>query len=52
MPFAVVLIAAIMIVVFTRRWRQRAPLAGPLPPSDVDPELRARLDAELREYDA
>jgi cytochrome c-type biogenesis protein CcmH/NrfF len=52
MPFAVVLIAAMMIVVFTRRWRRPAPAAGPLPPSDVDPELRARLDAGLRDYDA
>jgi cytochrome c-type biogenesis protein CcmH/NrfF len=52
MPFAVVMIAAMMIVVFTRRWRRTAPAAGRLPPSDVDPELRARLDAELRDYDA
>ncbi len=52
MPFAVVLIAAMIIVVLTRRWRRRAPAPRPLPPSDVDPALRARFDAELRDYDA
>ena len=50
MPFAVVLIAAMMIVVFTRRWRRPTP--APLPPRETNPDLRARLDAELRDYDA
>ena len=52
MPFAVVLVAATIIVVLTRRWR-RLPRteAGPAP-SAADPGLRARLDAELDRWDA
>ena len=49
-PFAVVLIAAALIVILTRRWR-RPPAAAP-PAHDVDPEWRARLDADLKRYDA
>jgi cytochrome c-type biogenesis protein CcmH len=52
MPFAVVLIAATIIVVLTRRWRRRPrPDAAPAP-SAADPGLRARLDAELDRWDA
>ncbi len=51
MPFAVVLIAAALIVIFTRRWR-RPPAAVAPPAPDVDPEWRARLDADLKRYDA
>jgi cytochrome c-type biogenesis protein CcmH len=52
MPFAVVLVAATIIVVLTRRWR-RLPRtdAGPAA-SAADPGLRARLDAELDRWDA
>ena len=52
MPFAVVFLAAVLIVVLTRRWRRPAPVVGPSTPADDDPELRARLDAELRGFDA
>jgi cytochrome c-type biogenesis protein CcmH len=52
MPFAVVLIAATIIVVLARRWRRLPrPEARPAP-SAADPELRARLDAELDRWDA
>jgi cytochrome c-type biogenesis protein CcmH len=52
MPFAVVLIAATIIVVLTRRWR-RLPRTDAAPaPSAADPGLRARLDAELDRWDA
>ena len=52
MPFAVVLIAATIIVVLTRRWR-RLPRTDAAPaPSAGDPALRARLDAELDRWDA
>lgn len=51
-PFAAVLIAATVIVVWTRRWRRPAAAAGAPQPPALDPELRARLDADLRDYDA
>jgi len=51
-PFAVLLIAVIVIVVLTRRWRRPAPIAAAAGPPVSDPELRARLDAELRDFDA
>jgi cytochrome c-type biogenesis protein CcmH/NrfF len=52
MPFAVVLIAATIIVVLTRRWRRSAAAPGAAPPPAVDPAWRARLDADLDDYDA
>jgi cytochrome c-type biogenesis protein CcmH/NrfF len=52
MPFAVVLVAATIIVVLTRRWR-RLPRTDVAPAaSAADPGLRARLDAELDRWDA
>jgi len=51
MPFAVVLIAAAVILLFTRRWRRPASPAAGAPPPAVDPALRARFEAELRDYD-
>ena len=51
-PFAVVLIAAAVIVALTRRWR-RPPPTPPTPPAPtLDPAWRARLDADLERYDA
>jgi len=52
MPFAVVLIATMIIVVLTRRWRHRPQPAEQTPPVAGDPALRARLDAELDRWDA
>ncbi len=52
MPFAVVLIAAAIMVVLTRRWRRSAATPGAAPPPAVDPAWRARLDADLDDYDA
>jgi len=52
MPFAVVLIATMIIVVLTRRWRHRPQPAEQTPPAAGDPALRARLDAELDRWDA
>jgi len=52
MPFAVVLIATMIIVVLTRRWRHRPQPAAQTPPAAGDPALRARLDAELDRWDA
>ncbi len=52
MPFAVVLIAATIIVVLTRRWRRRAPATERPAPAAGDPALRARLEAELDRWDA
>ncbi|MBI3769603.1 MAG: cytochrome c-type biogenesis protein CcmH [Deltaproteobacteria bacterium] len=50
-PFAVVLIAAALIVVLTRRWRRPVPTGGtPSPP--IAPAWRARLDADLDDFDA
>jgi cytochrome c-type biogenesis protein CcmH len=51
MPFAVVFLAALLIIVLTRRWRRPAavPTAAPSP---TDPAWRARLDADLDRYDA
>lgn len=52
-PFAAVFAAAVLIVVFTRRWRAAAPAAPAAPPAaPVDPAARARLEAELDRYDA
>jgi cytochrome c-type biogenesis protein CcmH/NrfF len=50
-PFAVVLIAAMIVTVLARRWR-RAPAPTAPPPSTLDPAWRARLDADLDRYDA
>lgn len=52
MPFAVVLIATMIIVVLTRRWRHRPQPAEQTAPAAGDPALRARLDAELDRWDA
>ncbi len=50
-PFAVVLIAAAIIIVVSRRWR-RAPVAPTVPPARPgDAERRARLSAELERFD-
>jgi cytochrome c-type biogenesis protein CcmH/NrfF len=51
MPFAALLIAAVVIVVLTRRWR-RPVAAGAVPPLAVDEAWRSRLDADLDDYDA
>lgn len=53
-PFAAVLAAGAVIVVVSRRWR-RAPAAAPAPtraPSAEDEARRARLEAELDQFDA
>jgi len=50
MPFAVLIVAAAIIVLFTRRWRRRARPEQPAPAA-ADPALRARLDAELERWD-
>jgi len=52
MPFAVVLIAGALIVIFSRRWRR---LTAPTPPpvrAAADDARRARLAAELDRFDA
>ncbi len=50
-PFAVMLIAAALIVVLTRRWRRPAPKGGTAS-APVEPAWRARLDADLDDFDA
>lgn len=51
-PFAVVLVAALIIVVVSRRWR-RAPAPTPVVvPRVDDAERRERLAAELDRFDA
>ena len=52
MPFAVVLIAAALIVFLTRRWRRAVRAEAPAPAPADDPALRARLEAELDRWDA
>jgi cytochrome c-type biogenesis protein CcmH len=51
-PFLVVLIAAVMIVALSRRWRR--PAAPPPRPlhTPADDARRARLEAELDRFDA
>ena len=52
MPFAVVFIAAAIVIVLSRRWR-RAPVPPPPPsPRAGDAERQARLRAELDRFDA
>ncbi len=51
-PFAVVAIAATLVVVASRRWRRAETSASPVVPSPVDGERRARLNAELDRFDA
>ena len=52
MPFAVVLIAAALIVILTRRWRRGARPTPATTPPVGDPTLRRRLEAELERWDA
>jgi len=53
MPFAVILIAAAIVVKLARRWRAKAPVAAAsAPPVGYDEAQRARLAAELERYDA
>jgi len=55
MPFAVLLLAAALVVRVTRRWRRAptAPRAAVVaPPADVSAGRQAQLEAELRDYDA
>jgi cytochrome c-type biogenesis protein CcmH len=49
-PFAALFIAALVIIVLTRRWRR--PAAPAAAPAATDPAWRARLDADLDRYDA
>ena len=52
-PFAVVAIAATVIVVASRRWRRTEALAPTtVRTTDGDSERRARLNAELDRFDA
>jgi len=56
MPFLAVLVAAIAIVAFARRWRPRppvpaAPPTAPDAPSDAEALRRARLRAELDRFE-
>ena len=52
-PFAVVLIAAVLIIMASRRWRRRAaPVVPPATPVPIDEARRARLNAELDRFDA
>jgi cytochrome c-type biogenesis protein CcmH len=53
-PFAAVLIAALVIIVVSRRWRRPAPVsvAPTRAPNEADAARRAVLEAELRRYDA
>ena len=51
-PFAVVLVAATVIVAVSRRWRRKEVVAPPVPRTEADGERRARLNAELDRFDA
>jgi cytochrome c-type biogenesis protein CcmH len=51
-PFAVVAIAAAVIVVVSRRWRRPATPVAPVAPVALDDARRARLNAELDRFDA
>lgn len=48
MPFAVLIAGGAGIVLAFGRWRSNAPIA-PADPSPIDPELKRRLERELRE---
>ena len=52
MPFAVMLTATVVVVRFTRRWRQPAPVSPALTPAEGDAGRRDRLRAELERFDA
>lgn len=51
-PFAVIVVAATLIVVASRRWRRKEALAPTVVRADGDSERRARLNAELDRFDA
>lgn len=51
-PFAVVAIAATLVVVASRRWRRKDAPAAPVARTEADGERRARLNAELDRFDA
>ena len=51
-PFAVVAIAATLVVVASRRWRREDVPAAPVARTEADSERRARLNAELDRFDA
>ena len=51
-PFAVVAIAATLVVVASRRWRRKGAPAAPVARTEADGEWRARLNAELDRFDA
>ena len=52
-PFAAVLIALLVIILVSRRWRRSAPaaVAPAAAVSNADAKQRAVLEAELRRYD-
>jgi len=50
-PFAAVLVATLVVVWLTRRWRRPAPAPPARTPDAGDAERRARLAAELQRYD-
>lgn len=52
-PFVVVIVAGVLIVVASRRWRRvRVPATPPPAPAAIDEARRARLNAELDRFDA
>lgn len=52
-PFVVVIVAAVLIVMASRRWRRAQVPATPAPaPAAIDEARRARLNAELDRFDA
>jgi cytochrome c-type biogenesis protein CcmH len=48
MPGFALLIGLFMVAVFATRWSSKRRLATTAPPSAVDPELRERIERELR----
>jgi len=52
-PFLVVFVAAVLIVLASRRWRRTLAASAPPPaPIAIDEARRARLNAELDRFDA